>query len=156
MPRLDQEQSPYTLIERYGSSLAHLGLLVIGLPLTVVLLPIPFSLAPCPVVAYLIARYFRRRNLVWGAAQGIQASAVQVLIVLIASLTVLTNMPATIDLTMNTAAFLLFLYTLWAALDSLLGFNFHYILIGNAVRRVSEANLSRQERRRNWSGRRRG
>ena len=42
-----------------------------------------------------------------GAAQGIQASAVQVLIVLIASLTVLTNMPATIDLTMNTAAFLL-------------------------------------------------
>jgi len=107
MPRLDQEQSPYTLIERYRSSLAHLGLLVIGLPLTVVLLPIPFSLAPCPVVAYLIARYFRRRNLVWGAAQGIQASAVQVLIVLIASLTVLTNMPATIDLTMNTAAFLL-------------------------------------------------
>ncbi len=153
MPELDLDQSPYSLIERWGAFAAHSSLLLIGLPLTFILLPIPFSLAPCPVVSYMLARYFRRRRLVWGANQSIQASAVQVLIVLVAGLIVLTNMPLSIDLALGTVGFLLFLYTLWAALDTLLGFDFHYALIGNAVRRVSEANLKRQERRRSWSRR---
>ena len=147
MQKLEPDQSPYSLIERWGAGVAHSSLLLIGLPLTIILLPIPFSLAPCPIVSYLIARYFRRRMSVWGANQSIQASAVQVLIVLVAGLTVLTNMPPIIDLALGTLVFLLFLYTLWAALDTLLGYDFHYILIGNAVRRVSEANLTRQERR---------
>lgn len=147
MPQQDLDQPPYSLIERYGAGIAHSGLLLIGLPLTIFLLPIPFSLAPCPVVSYLLARFFRRRGLAWGANQSIQASAVQVLIVLVAGLMVLTNMPTGIDLTLGTVALLLFLYTLWGALDTLLGYDFNYILIGNAVRRVSDANLKRQERR---------
>lgn len=156
MPKLDPDQSPYSLSERWGAGVAHSSLLLIGLPLTIILLPVPFSLAPCPVVSYLIARYFRRKMLVWGADQSIQASAIQVLIVLIAGFAVLTNLPHRIDLALGTAGFLLFLYTLWAALDTLLGYDFHYILIGNAVRRVSEANLKRRERRRRWSRRTEG
>ena len=140
-----------SLTERWGASFAHSSLLLIGLPLTVILLPIPFSLAPCPVVAYMLARFFRRRMLVWGANQSIQASAIQVLIFLVAGMVVLTNLSHQIDLALGTAGFLLFLYTLWAAFDTLLGYDFRYVLIGKVVSRVSEANLKRQERRKGWS-----
>lgn len=150
MLNLDSDQLPYPLIERVGAGIAHSSLLIIGAPLTLTLLPIPFSLAFCPVVAYLIARFFRRRMLAWGANQSIQASAVQVLIVLVVGFVVLTDLPSSIDLTLGTFGFLLFLYTLWAAFDAFLGYDFHYALIGGAVSRVSEANLKRQERRKRW------
>lgn len=138
-------------MERWGAGLAHLSLLLMGLPLTLILLPIPFSLVPCPVASYLLARYFRRRMLVWGANQSIQASTVQVLILSVVGLVVLTDLPGNLDLALGTVGFLMFLYTLWAALDTVLGYDFHYVFIGNAVRRVSEANLRRQERRKSWS-----
>ena len=151
MPKLDMDPSLYSLTERWGAGFAHSSLLLIGLPLTVILLPIPFSLAPCPVVTYMIARFFRRRMLVWGANQSIQASAIQVLIVLVAGMVVLTNLSRQIDLALGTAGFLLFLYTLWAAFDTVLGYDFRYAFIGKVVARVSEANLKRQERRKGWS-----
>ena len=151
MPKLDMDPSLYSLTERWGAGFAHSSLLLIGLPLTVILLPIPFSLAPCPVVTYMIARFFRRRMLVWGANQSIQASAIQVLIVLVAGMVVLTNLSRQIDLALGTAGFLLFLYTLWAAFDTVLGYDFRYVFIGKVVARVSEANLKRQERRKGWS-----
>ena len=151
MPKLDRDPSLYSLTERWGAGFAHSSLLLIGLPLTVILLPIPFSLAPCPVVTYMIARFFRRRMLVWGAYQSIQASAIQVLIVLVAGMVVLTNLSPQIDLALGTAGFLLFLYTLWAAFDTILGYDFRYVFIGKVVARVSEANLKRQERRKGWS-----
>ena len=151
MPKLDMDPSLYSLTERWGAGFAHSSLLLIGLPLTVILLPIPFSLAPCPVVTYMIARFFRRRMLVWGANQSIQASAIQVLIVLVAGMVVLTNLSRQIDLALGTAGFLLFLYTLWAAFDTVLGYDFRYVFIGKLVARVSEANLKRQERRKGWS-----
>ena len=151
MPKLDRDPSLYSLTERWGAGFAHSSLLLIGLPLTVILLPIPFSLAPCPVVTYMIARFFRRRMLVWGANQSIQASAIQVLIVLVAGMVVLTNLSRQIDLALGTAGFLLFLYTLWAAFDTVLGYDFRYVFIGKVVARVSEANLKRQERRKGWS-----
>ena len=150
MPKLDMDPSLYSLTERWGAGFAHSSLLLIGLPLTVILLPIPFSLAPCPVVTYMIARFFRRRMLVWGANQSIQASAIQVLIVLVAGMVVLTNLSRQIDLALGTAGFLLFLYTLWAAFDTVLGYDFRYVFIGKVVARVSEANLKRQERRKGW------
>tara|TARA_B100000809_G_C14960834_1_gene467318 strand:- start:320 stop:607 length:288 start_codon:yes stop_codon:yes gene_type:complete len=89
--------------------------------------------------------------LIWGANQSIQASAIQVLIFLVAGMVVLANLPRQIDLVLGTAGFLLFLYTLWAAFDTLLGYDFRYVLIGKVVSRVSEANLKRQERRKGWS-----
>ena len=99
----------------------------------------------------MIARFFRRRNLAWGADQSIQASAIQVLIFLIAGLVVFTNLPRQIGMAIGTSGFLLFLYTLWAAFDTSLGYDFRYILIGKTVSRVSKANLKRQERRKGWS-----
>jgi hypothetical protein len=39
---------------------------------------------------------------------------------------------------------------LWAAFDTVLGYDFNYVLIGNAVSRVSETNLKRRERRKRW------
>ena len=151
MSKLDMDPSLNSLSERWGASFAHSSLLLIGLPLTVILLPIPFSLAACPVVAYMLARFFRRRMLVWGANQSIQASVIQGLIFLVAGMVVFTNLPRQVDLALGTAGFLLFLYTLWAAFDTLLGYDFRYVLIGKVVSRVSEANLKRQERRKGWS-----
>ena len=151
MSKLDRNPPLYSSAERWGACFAHSTLLSIGLPLTIILIPIPFSLAPCPVVAYMLARFFRRRNLAWGADQSIQASAIQVLIFLIAGLVVFTNLPRQMGMAIGTSGFLLFLYTLWAAFDTSLGYDFRYILIGKTVSRVSKANLKRQERRKGWS-----
>jgi len=150
MSKLDTNPPLYSSAERWGAGFAHSTLLSIGLPLTIILIPIPFSLAPCPVVAYMLARFFRRRNLAWGADQSIQASAIQVLIFLIAGLVVFTNLPRQMGMAIGTSGFLLFLYTLWAAFDTSLGYDFRYILIGKTVSRVSKANLKRQERRKGW------
>ena len=151
MSKLDKNISLYSSAERWGASFAHSTLLFIGLPLTIILIPIPFSLAPCPVVAYMLARFFRRRNLAWGADQSIQASAIQVLIFLIAGLVVFIDLPRQMEMAIGTSGFLLFLYTLWAAFDTSLGYDFRYILIGKSVSRVTSANLKRQERRKRWS-----
>ena len=145
---------PYTKGERRGSSVAHGAALLIGLPLTILLIDFPLSLAPCPVVAYLIARSFRRRRLAWGAFQGMQASAVHLLILLLATGTVLSDMVPHLALFFGTAAFLLFLYSLWGSLDTLLGYDFRYVYVGNLLDRVSRANLNRREERRSWLGRR--
>ena len=151
MSKLDKNIEIYSPAERWGASFAHSTLLFIGLPLTIMLIPIPFSLAPCPVVAYVLARFFRRRNLAWGADQSIQASAIQVLIFLIAGLVVFIDLPRQMEMAIGTSGFLLFLYTLWAAFDTSLGYDFRYVLIGKSVSRVTSANLKRQERRKRWS-----
>ena len=151
MSESEKNTSIYPSAERWGASFAHSTLLFIGLPLTIILIPIPFSLAPCPVVAYMLARFFRRRNLSWGADQSTQASAIQVLIFLIAGLVVFTNLPRQMELAIGTSGFLLFLYTLWAAFDTSLGYDFRYVLLGKSVSRVTTANLKRQERRKDWS-----
>ena len=142
------DDSQYTDSERAGASIAHGCLLLIGLPITFILLPVPFSLAPCPVVSYVIARYFRRRGLLWGANQSIQASVLQIFVLVIAALAVLTNLPSRMDLALSTVGFLLFLYSLWGAFDTLLGYDFNYYMIGNLVSRVSKGNAARPERRR--------
>lgn len=143
---------PYTKGERWGSCLAHGGILFIGLPLTALLHGFPLSLLPCPVVAYLISRSFRRRARSWGAFQGMQASALQLLTLLLASAAVLLAPLPQVALLFGTAGFLLFLYSLWGALDTFLGFDFHYLYLGNLMERVSRANLGRPERRRRRFG----
>jgi hypothetical protein len=140
---LEPEAPQYTKLERRGSSIAHGSALLIGVPLSILLLPVPFSLVPCPVVSYLIARSFRRRKLAWGAFQGLQASAIHSSIVIMATVVVVADLPYRLALTLGTAALLLFLYSLWAALDTLLGYDFHYIVISKFLDRVSRVNLDR-------------
>ena len=153
MRRVEPEQSPPSKLERRGSFIAHGSVLLIGVPLTIFLLPIPFSIVPCPVVAYMISRSFRRRRLAWGAFQGMQASVVQSMIVLLATAIVVAGLSPRLALTLGTAGFLLFLYSLWGALDTLLGYDFRYAGIGDMLDRVSQANLERQERASRWFGR---
>jgi hypothetical protein len=132
---------------------AHATALLIGVPLTLLLLPVPLSLVPCPVVSYLIARSFRRRKLPWGTFQGMQASLVQLLILGLATITVVGDAIPHLALTFGTVAFLVFLYSLWGAVDTLLGYDFRYLGISKLLEHVSQTNLGRPERRRRWFGR---
>jgi hypothetical protein len=104
------------------------------------------------VVSYLIARSFRRRKLAWGAFQGIQASLIQLLVLLLAAITVVGGTIHPLAVTFGTAAFLVFLYSLWGAVDTFLGYDFHYVGISNLLERVSQTNLKRRESRRRWFG----
>ena len=98
------------MIERQGSSVAHASALLIGVPLTIFFLDPPFSFAPCPVIAYMIARFFRRRKLSWGAFQGMQASLIQLIIVILAAATVYADGVPRLAAVFGAAGFLLFLY----------------------------------------------
>ena len=142
--------SSYSRGQRWGSCAAHASALIIGVPLGILIQDFPWSLAPCPVVAYMISRSFRRRRLVWGAYQAMQASVVQLLILVFAAVSA-ANMflPQFAFL----IAILLFLYSMAGALDSFLGYDFRYLWIGRWLERVSEVNLDRPERRRRWFGR---
>ena len=144
--------SPYSRAETQGSAVAHGSALLIGVPLTVFLLPLPLSLVPCPVVAYLIARAFRRRKLAWGAFQGMQASFVHLLILILMVIASRLNGSLALILVFWTAGVLLFIYSLWGAVDTALGYDFRYMGISSLLDRVSQANLDRQERRRRWFG----
>ena len=152
MVDLDTQTAPPSKVERWGSCLAHGSTLFIGVPLTILLHGFPLFLVPCPVAAYLIARSFRRRRLTWGAFQGMQASAVQLLILLLVVLMLTAGPVPQLAVLFGTAAFLLFLYSLWGALDTLLGYDFRYAYIGNLMDRVSRTNLERSEPRRRWLG----
>ena len=147
----ETELTPYTKVERWGSCVAHGNALVVGLPVAI-LLPFPWFLAPCPVVAYLISRSFRRRRLEWGAFQGMQAAVVQLLILLLAATSSSAGFLSQVAFLLGT---LLFLYSLAGALDTFLGHDFRYLVIGKWLERASRANLDRPERRRRWFGGRR-
>jgi len=148
------EPAPYSMIERGGSGFAHASALLIGIPLTVFFLDPPFSFAPCPVIAYMIARSFRRRQLAWGAFQGMQASLIQMLIFILAAAAVYTGGVPMLAAAFGAAGFLLFLYSLWGGLDTLLGYDFRYAGAGRWLENVAQANLARPEPRRRRFGRR--
>ena len=80
----DQEREQYPRIERWGSAVAHGSVACVGLPITLLLLNLPWSLLGCPVLSYMIARSFRRRGRAWGAYQGMQASVIQLLLLVCA------------------------------------------------------------------------
>ena len=156
-PRPDeiQEERPtFTKGERIGSAIAHAAPLVVGVPLYPLLggLGVGITLIPCPIVAYLISRSFRRRQSAWGAFQGMQAAIVQLILLTLVFAaaflegSALFSIPQ-IPLVLFVSAFLLFLYTLWGGWDCAWGYDFRYIFISNFVDRVTAANLRRQERR---------
>ena len=142
------DQPQYSWLERRGSCLAHGSALFIGLPLFIFLLPISFAFLPSPVAAYLISRAFRRREMSWGAFQAMQATVIHSLIVVFAALIVVPELPGKIALSFGTLGFLLFVYSLWAAFDTLLGDDFRYVGISNIADRISRVNLARRERSR--------
>ncbi len=146
----ESSASPYSRAERWGSCVAHASTLIIGVPLGFFIHDFAWSLAPCPVVAYMVSRSFRRRRMVWGAFQAMQASVVQLLILLF-------GVAAASGFFLPEFAFLiavlLFLYSLAGALDAFMGYDFRYIAIGGWLEHISEVNLDRPERRRRWFGR---
>ncbi len=145
----ETELAPYARIERWGSCIAHGNALIVGLPVYMLFPNFPWFLAPCPVVAYIISRSFRRRRLAWGAFQGMQAALVQLLILLLAATASSAGFLPQIAFLLG---ILLFLYSLAGALDTFLGHDFRYVVIGNWMERASRANLERSERRRRWLG----
>ena len=146
------DDAPFSKVERLGAAIAHGGTLLIGMPLTMFLHEFPLFLAPCPLVAYMISRSFRRRRMAWGAFQAMQATVVQALILLMAVGTIYTSAAPRLPLVFGLLGLLIFLYSLWGALDTLLGFDFRYFYVGDLLNKVSEANLNRPERRRGWFG----
>ena len=156
-PEEVEERPVFTRGERAGSAIAHAAPLLVAVPLFFLLGNIGFALLPSPMIAYIISRYFRTRQSVWGAFQGMQATFVHlilVILVFVASFTGGTAMePGTTEVPLGlliafVLTFLLFLYTLWGAWDTAWGYDFRYIFISNLVDRVTAANLRRQEFRR--------
>ena len=143
---------PVSTFERRGSAIAHGSGLIIGVPLiligTVIGVPPAFAYIPSAIVAYLIARSFRRRRLAWGAFQGMQATVIQLTITLLMFVLLFTGSATTAIAIFFLLAVLLFLYSLWGAWDTLFGEDFRYIIISRMLYRVSETNLRRLERRR--------
>ena len=81
-----------------------------------------------------------------------QATVVQGFILLMAVGMIYTSVAPRLPLVFGLAGFLAFLYTLWGALDTLLGYDFRYFYVGDLLNKVSDANLKRPERRRGWFG----
>ena len=84
MSEFEEEIQEYPRIERWGSAVAHGSVACVGIPVTILLLDLPWSLLGCPVLSYMIARSFRRRGRAWGAYQGMQASVIQLLLLVCA------------------------------------------------------------------------
>ena len=149
----EKEASPYSRWERRGSAIAHASGLLVGLPFFLLLHQPVIAFLANPVLAYFIGKYlFRRRRLAWGAFQCIQAAVVHLIIVMLLFIAWVVGLSVPmLTAVLFTVAALLFLYTLWGAWDTLLGYNFRYIVIGNFLDRVSQANLQRMERRRDFS-----
>ena len=88
----------------------------------------------------------------WGAFQGMQAAVVQFVILLLALGMDNTDSAPGLAMIFGLVGFLIFLYSLWGALDTFMGFDFRYFYIGDLLNKVSQANLNRVERRRGWFG----
>ena len=151
---IEEERPVFTRGERTGGAIAHATPLLVGVPL-VVITPLVggnlfMALVPCPIVAYVISRSFRRRQSAWGAFQAMQAALVQLilLVLIFASVLMGEGTPSQVSTLTFVLTFLLFLYTLWGAWDTAWGYDFRYLFISNLVDRVTAANLRRQEYRR--------
>ncbi len=148
----EREVPQYSKVERWGAAAGHASLLLVGLPISVTLLSPPWSFLFCPVLPYMIGRSFRRRGMAWGAYQGMQASVIQLLILIMAVFTVLaTNIPRASDAFLL-LTLLLSLYSLWGALETWLGYDFQYKGISHLLAYVSRRNMGRQEMRSRWFG----
>ena len=117
---IEEERPVFNRGERTGGAIAHATPLLVGVPL-VVITPLVggnlfMALVPCPIVAYVISRSFRRRQSAWGAFQAMQAALVQLilLVLIFASVLMGEGTPSQVSTLTFVLTFLLFLYTLWA------------------------------------------
>ncbi len=156
-PRADEleERPVFTKLERLGGAVAHAAPLIFGVPLFPLLGNVGFALLPSPIIAYIISRAFRNQQSVWGAFQGMQATLIHLVLVVLVFVAYFTGagqaagtVPSQVTLFAFVLAFLLFLYSLWGAWDTAWGYDFRYILISNFVDRITSANLDRKEMRR--------
>ena len=154
-PEEFEERPVFTKRERIGGAIAHAAPLLFGVPLFPLLGNVGFALLPSPIIAYIISRVFRNQQSAWGAFQGMQATLVHLVLVVLVFVAYFTGIgvesgavPAQITLVAFVTAFLLFLYALWGAWDTAWGYDFRYIFISNFVDRITSANLARQELRR--------
>lgn len=154
----------FTVRERVGGAVAHAAPLLVGVPLFPLLGNVGFALLPSPIIAYVISRAFRNQQSAWGAFQGMQATLVHLVLVVLVFIAYFTGVgsesgavPSQITLVAFVLAFLLFLYTLWGAWDTAWGDDFRYIFVCNFVDRINASNMLRQElRRQRHQGRGRG
>ncbi len=164
--RPDELEEPpvFTTKERVGGAIAHAAPLLFGVPLFPLLGNVGFAVLPSPIIAYVISRLFRNQQSAWGAFQGMQATLVHLVLVVLIFVAYFTGaaqaagtVPSQVTLVSFVLAFLLFLYTLWGAWDTAWGYDFRYIFISNFVDKITSANLARQElRRQRRDERRRG
>lgn len=150
---IEEERPVFSKRERIGSAVAHGTPLVVGVPL-VLITPLVggnlfMAILPCPIVAYVISRSFRRRQSHWGAFQAMQAALSQLILVVLTFVFIGMGdmLVPQLQAMSFVLTFLLFLYTLWGAWDTAWGYDFRYIFISNFVDRVTAANLRRQEQR---------
>ncbi|GIT69785.1 MAG: hypothetical protein Ct9H300mP27_08890 [Chloroflexota bacterium] len=78
----EQKTEQYPRIERWGSAVAHGSVAFVGIPITLILLNLPWSLLGCPVLSYMIARSFRRRGRVGGPIKVCRLLKFQLLLLL--------------------------------------------------------------------------
>ena len=156
MGPVEQETYTFTMGERTGSAVAHASALLVGVPVLLMFLligggvPLFVALTPCPVVSYMIARSFRRRQKPWGAFQGMQASLAQLLLVFLAFVSGQLESSFRLVSTLGFVGVILLIYTLWGAWETLFGYDFRYIGISNLMDHVSRRNMARRELRRRW------
>ncbi|MDE2938341.1 MAG: hypothetical protein OXR67_05425 [Chloroflexota bacterium] len=150
-----EDRPVFTRMERVGGAVAHAAPLLFGVPMFPLLGNVGFALLPSPIIAYIISRAFRNQQSEWGAFQGMQATIVHLVLVVLVFVAYFTGagveagaVPSQVTLVAFVLAFLLFLYTLWGAWDTAWGYDFRYIFISNFVDRITSANLARQELRR--------
>lgn len=150
-----EDRPVFTRMERVGGAVAHAAPLLFGVPMFPLLGNVGFALLPSPIIAYVISRAFRNQQSTWGAFQGMQATLVHLVLVVLVFVAYFTGagveagaVPSQVTLVAFVIAFLLFLYTLWGAWDTAWGYDFRYIFISNFVDRITSANLARQELRR--------
>ena len=153
LPDEIEERPHFSKVERIGGAVAHAIPLLIGIPLAFLLGNLITGLLPCPIIAYIISRSFRSRQLEWGAFQSLQATLMQLILVVTAFTATLFGDASRGTLFAGSGGFLIFLYTLWGAWDTAFGYDFRYIFISNLVDRITSANLQRQQRRQQRSDR---
>ncbi len=129
--------------QRFMIGLAHGISVMIGLP-TLVITGSTVVFLICPVISYLICRRYRKLGFTWQSSQAFQGTVANLVVGLCVFTGLEFNLSPGLTLIILGTAFLLALYTLWGALDTILGFDFDYLIIGKVSKKVSEVNQSRK------------
>ena len=132
------------IIHRILAGGSHCVSVIVGVP-SLIITGSSVMFLICPVISYLVCRKYRKISSHWLSSQAFQGTIVNLILGLTIFMALEFNLPNGITLLMLTASFITALYTLWGALDVILGFDFNYILIGKVSKKVSLINQSRKK-----------